>query len=196
MQSAFSLDDRSRLLRWLAQGSRLAREKRGDRARPADVVWLLMQNAVQVMDKTPDQEKRWLTSGYRSGGWNQVGLTFQEARELERLRAHAAIATVGDSPDRIMLAHEQDRSYDVLSFLRWCGVHVKTKRAAQMRKAAVILARQGDCDAFRKVWLEGSREAMSRQAVSKFRQVLCGHILAGLREDCGIYPVPGTCEFI
>lgn len=196
MQSAFSIDDRSRLLRWLGQGAGLAKAKKGERARPADVIWILLQNAVQVMDQQPDNEKRWLTSGYRSGGWNQVGLTYSEAKELERLRAHAAIQPHDGGSERISLAHEQDRAYDVLSFLRWCGVHVKTKRAPQMRRAAVVLAQQGDGEVFRKLWLEGNRDGISRQAVSKFRQVLCGHILAGLREDCGIYPVPGTCEFV
>ena len=52
--------------------------------RHTDVIWQLLVEAVEVIDKTPDQERRWLTSGQRSGGWNMVGMSRAELVEIEQ----------------------------------------------------------------------------------------------------------------
>jgi hypothetical protein len=190
MPAAFSPKDKERLLRWLSHGVEMAREQRGERATHVDVIWCLIQNAVLTMDRSPDQERRWLTSGYRSGGWNSVGLTYTEARQLEALRCHAAMVPYDTMRDAALSAHEQDRALDVMTFLRWCGVYIKSRKPEQMRKAAIALAKGGDCNLFRLIWV-GRDKDITRSAVSKFRQVLAGHILAGLREECGIVPAEG-----
>jgi hypothetical protein len=94
MQIAFSPEDRERALSWLGHGVELAREKYGASATYRHVLWLLINEALDLLDRVPDQEKRWLSSGTRSGGWSAVGMTREELLEIERLRVMASMMLI------------------------------------------------------------------------------------------------------
>jgi len=80
--SSLLLEERTKALGWLTHGGELAVDLKGDRARHSDVIWQLIVEAVEVIDKTPDNERRWLTSGQRSGGWNMIGMTREDLVEI------------------------------------------------------------------------------------------------------------------
>src|SRR4051812_42534738 len=77
-------------LKWLSHGEKLACALKGDKARHTDVVWQLLTEAVEVIDKQPDQERRWLTSGNRSS-WKAPGLSRADVIALERVRLLSAM---------------------------------------------------------------------------------------------------------
>lgn len=174
-----------RILSWLRHGADLAREQKADKAKHNDVIWRLIEEAIETIDKLPDQDKRWLTSGFRSGGWGMVGMTASDLRELERIRFLSAMkpydGPAGFQKDRLA----ETRAMDVLSWFRYFS----EKRFLDMQKATVALARGGDCEAFHRVWAPKRR--ISPQAVSQFRQQVVGLILTGLAREFGIVKGPG-----
>jgi hypothetical protein len=187
MPSGFRPEDRERILRWLSHGVALARDLKGDRARNSDAIWLLFTEALDIFDRVPDQERSWLTSGLRSGGWSSVGLTLAEAREIERVRLHCGMKPYDGPAGRVIEAAAVDRALDVLCFMRWFGAYVKSDRVEAMQRATLALARGGDQEAFHRAWSPGRK--LTRQGVAHFRQVVFGHVLAGLRNDLGIVPI-------
>ena len=200
MASSHSPEDRQRYLRWLDQGVELARAKHGSRASYRHVIWLLIEKAVEDIDSDFDQQHRWLTSGTRSGGWNAVGLTHAELRELERIRVLSSIAPY-DGPSRHMpSATDIERAVDVLTWLRWIGhtkahqdIDAKAERDKRLQKAAMTLARCGAVEAVFRIY--GPERTRPRQVVHEIKTRTIGAILRGLREDLGIVPADDGLSF-
>ncbi len=187
MQSGFQPDDAERVLRHLRHGTELAWHLKGDKATASDAIWCLITEALETFDRMPDQERSWLTSGTRSGGWSSVGLTGAEAREIERLRLMSAMKPYDGPTGRVIERDAQDRAFDVLLLLRYLGMYVATRRPVdQMTRATLALARGGDCEAFHRIW--SPKKRISRQAVANFRQTVFGHIIVGLRRELAIVP--------
>jgi hypothetical protein len=180
------LEDRTKALGWLAHGGELAEALKGDQARHSDVIWQLLIEAVEVIDKTPDQERRWLTSGQRSGGWNMVGMSRAELVELEKHRLLSAMkpfdgrATYGPQQD------DSERALGVLAWLRWCN---GARGSERLTKAAVALARGGDLEVVHRLYCPTRKP--NRQNIHEIRIRTVGFILTGLKTDLGIVPGDG-----
>lgn len=172
---------------WLAHGGELARALKGEEARHRDVIWMLLTEAVETIDKLPDQERRWLSSGARSGGWNMVGMSIADLKELERIRLLSAMKPYDGSSRASFATHDIDRALGVMEWLRWCN------RAAQpepLKKAAVVLARGGDQEIVHKVYCPNRKP--NRQNVHEIKTRTTGFIITGLREDLSIIPGEGV----
>jgi len=185
----FAPEDRTRLLGHLNHGVELAAGSGGSRASHDRVIWRLIEEAVETMDRTPDQERRWLTSGTRSGGWNAVGLTPQEAADLERIRFLSAMKPYDGSPSVKPQRNDVERAMDVLEWLRWCdGYH----EHRQLTKAAVVLARGGDSELVYRLY--APERKFTRQIIHEIRKRVCTYVLKGLA-TIGIVPGPkGTFQ--
>lgn len=188
MKTSFSPEDRGMLLRWLDHGVELAQELKGERAGHRDVIWSLLVEAVDLIDRTPDQEKRWLTSGTRSGGWNMVGLTIADLREIERLRILSSMKPFDGMAKYAPQRDDLERCMGVLEWLRWCN---GARNALRLVKAAVVLARGGETEIVHKIY-SPARKKQSRQTTYEIKTRVVGYILRGLREDCGIIPGEGA----
>lgn len=180
MPSPLSPESRDRTLRWLAHGAELAQGRYGDRATPRHTIWMLLSEALDLLDRIPDQEWSWLSSGTRSGGWNGVGMTRAEMEEIERLRVLSSML-VPTQTRYLPQRDEVDRSLDVIEWLRWCSVG----EDHSLQKAAVLLARGAEEAAVR-TWSKAGRSRI-RQVVYEIRTQTVGRILRGLR-DSGIVP--------
>lgn len=192
MALSLSPDDRYRILRQLSHGAELARSRHGDRATHHRVIWALIEEAVDVLDRLPDQDRRWLTSGTRSGGWNMVGLSDVEAADLERIRILCAMkpydGQAGYTPQR----DDTDRAVDVMGWLRWCAPKDDTasEKSRRLVKAAVALARGGDTEAVHRIY-DPKGKRYHRQMIHEIRKRCADLVLRGLREDCNIIPGSG-----
>jgi hypothetical protein len=190
MTTSSSLEDRNKALGWLTYGGELAVALKGDRAKHADVIWTLLTDAVEIMDKTPDNERRWLTSGNRSGGWNQVGMTRNELIEIERIRVLCSMKPFDGQTKYSAQRDDVDRALGVMVWLRWCnGIRLSER----LTKAAVALARGGDSELVHRLYCPTRKP--NRQNVSEIRTRTTGLIMRGLREDLNIVPVPYTLYF-
>lgn len=121
MINSSSHEDRVKTLGWLTHGGELAVGLKGDRAKHIDVIWCLLSEAVEVIDKTPDQERRWLTSGNRSGGWNMIGMSRQELIEIEKMRVLCSMKPFDGQTKYAPQRNDVDRALGVLEWLRWCS---------------------------------------------------------------------------
>jgi hypothetical protein len=130
-------------LTWLAHGGELARALKGDKAKHADVIWQLLVEAVEVIDKQPDQERRWLKSGTRSGWSMPGGLTRAELVALERTRFLSAMKPFDGQATYKPQGPDLDRALAILDWLRWCNA---ARNSERLRKSAVALARNGDTE--------------------------------------------------
>ncbi|MCP1757740.1 hypothetical protein [Bradyrhizobium elkanii] len=186
MTTSSSLEDRIAALGWLAHGGELAVGLKGDRAKHSDVIWQLLVEAVEVIDKTPDQERRWLTSGSRSGGWNMIGMTRADLQEIERIRLLSAMkpydGTTKTSPQR----NDVDRALGVLGWMRWCNA---ARLADRLAKAAIALARGGDQEAVHRLYCPTRKP--NRQNIGEIRTRTVGFILTGLKNEMQIVPAQG-----
>jgi hypothetical protein len=141
MKPSSLLEDRIKTMSWLTHGGELAVELKGDRAQHKDVIWQLLVEAVEVIDKTPDNERRWLTSGQRSGGWNMIGMTRADLKQIEQIRLLSAMKPYDGATKYAPQRNDVDRAIGVLDWLRWCS---SARLADRLTKAAVALARGGD----------------------------------------------------
>jgi hypothetical protein len=189
MQIAFSPEDRERALSWLDHGVELAREKYGASATYRHVLWLLIHEALDLLDRVPDQEKRWLSSGTRSGGWSSVGMTREELLEIERLRVMASMMPFDGATRYQPQRNEVDRSLGILEWLRWCS-----KGDDHSLQKAVVLLAKGAEDAAVKAFSKPGRTRL-RQVGYEIRTQAIGLILKGLREDAGIVPSADRLNF-
>lgn len=187
MTSYSSPDDRSKALRWLGYGSELAKDLHGERASHRDAIWCLLCEAVQVVDRLPDQERRWLTSGTRSGGWNMVGMSLAELREIERIRLLSAMKPYDGSARVSPQSEAIDRALDILGWLNWCNV---ARMPQRLKKAAIALARGGDTDAVHRIYCPNRK--LNRQNISEIKTRTIGFILTGLKNEAGIIPGEGS----
>jgi hypothetical protein len=183
MMTSSSLEDRINAMSWLNHGVELAVALKGDRAQHKDAIWQLLVEAVEVIDKTPDNERRWLTSGNRSGGWNMIGMTAADLKEIERLRLFSAMKPYDGATKYAPQRNDVDRAIGILDWLRWCS---SARMADRLTKAAVALARGGDQEIVHRLYCPTRKP--HRQNVHEIRTRTVGFILAGLKKDLGIVP--------
>ena len=187
MTTSSSLEDRVKTLGWLVHGGELAVELKGDRARHTDVIWQLLVEAVETIDKTPDQERHWLTSGNRSGGWNLIGMTRADLIEIERIRLLSAMKPFDGKATYAPQRNDLERALGVLSWMRRCNA---TRMPERLTKAAIVLARGGDHEMVHRLYCPTRKP--HRQNVNEIRTRTTGYILRGLRETHGIVPTFGV----
>jgi hypothetical protein len=186
MRTSSSPEERSTILGWLTHGGELAVGLKGDRAKHNDVIWQLLVEAVEVIDKTPDQERRWLTSGNRSGGWNMIGMSRAELFEIERIRLLSAMKPYDGQAKYAPQRNDIDRALGVLSWMRWCNAARLPDRLA---KAAIALARGGDSELVHRLYCPTRKP--NRQNATEIRTRTVGFILTGLKNSFGIVPAAG-----
>ncbi|MET4791637.1 hypothetical protein ABIF64_003815 [Bradyrhizobium japonicum] len=168
-------------LRWLNYGAELAYDLKGVGARHADVIWQLLVEAVEVIDKTPDQEQRWLTSGTRSG-WKSPGLSRADLVDLERIRFLSALKPFDHDVNRLLpQGDDEDRALGVLEWMRWVNA---AKSGGKLSRAAIALARGGDNEIVQRIYCPGRKP--NRQNVREVKVRTVGFIMTGLRVDLGI----------
>ncbi|TYO65429.1 hypothetical protein FXV83_15955 [Bradyrhizobium hipponense] len=179
--------DATLVLGWLRRGAELAYDLKGyEEARHNDVIWQLLVESVAIVDKLPDQEKRWLTSGRRSGGWNMIGMSRAELIEIERIRLLSAMKPFDGDTKTAPQRDDIDRALGVLEWLRWCNCARMPKRLV---KAAMALARGGDKDIVHRHYRPNSKP--KHTDIHEIRTRTVGFILKGLKNDLGIVPGNG-----
>lgn len=187
---AASPDQRQRYLRWLRHGATLARDFHGVGARPAQAIWCLLIEALETMARVPDQEKRWLSSGTRSGGWGMAGgMTRAELEEIERLRILSAMSPFEEGAKVSPQRDAVERAVDVLDWLRFTSKDDDHR----LMKAAVHLA-QGR-EGLAGLALGKGAGSRTRQVAYEIRTQTVGRILRGLRETAGIVPAAAGLRF-
>lgn len=176
-----SSEDRRKALSWLNHGVELARSLKGEQIKVRDVIWCLLTDAIDMIDRTPDQERRWLTSGSRSGGWGMVGMSAAELQQIERIRILSAM-TPCDSGNRYSpQQNDLERALGVMSWLRWCN---SARQPERLTKAAVVLARNGDHEAVHRIYCPTRKP--NRQNINEIKTRTVGYILNGLKNVMGI----------
>ena len=183
MPNSFSPEDRDRVQRWLGHGAELALELKQERATHRDVIWCLLCEAVDVVDRLPDQEKRWLSSGTRSGGWNMVGLTYAELMELERIRLLSAMKPYDGVTRVAPQSNDVDRALGVMSWLNWCNA---ARLPHRLKRAAVALARGGESDIVHRIYCPTRKP--NRQNINEIKVRTVGFITNGLKKYYGLVP--------
>lgn len=169
------------VLRWLSHGAELAYDLKGTEAKHTDVIWQLLVEAVEAIDKTPDQERRWLTSGARSG-WKSPGLSRADVVVLERIRLLSALKPFDDDVTRLLpQGDDEDRALGVLEWMRWVSA---AKSGDKLSRAAIALARGGDNELVQRIYCPGRKP--NRQNVREVKVRTIGFIMTGLRDDLGI----------
>jgi len=172
-------EERAQILRWLSHGAELAWDRHGERATHDHVIWCLVEEAIDIIDRQPDQEKRWLTSGTRSGGWNMVGLTISEAMQMEAIRIMSAMKPYDGQATYKPQRDDVEKAMTVLDWLRFCHVGFNGKNLV---KAIVALARGGDSELVYRVYDPQGKRKLTRQLIHEIRKRCATYILAGLRQ--------------
>ncbi|WP_434854462.1 hypothetical protein [Bradyrhizobium sp. HKCCYLS1011] len=140
-----------------------------------------------MIDKTPDQERRWLTSGNRSGGWNMIGMSRAELLVIERIRLLSAMKPYDGQTKVAPQRDDVERSLGVLAWMRWCNA---ARLPDRLVKAAIALARGGEAEVVHRLYCP-TRKSRNRQAVYEIRQRTVGFILTGFKNDLGVVPGDG-----
>ncbi len=183
MTTSSQLEAKISALGWLSHGAELAKALKGERATHSDVIWCLLVEAVETVDKTPDQERRWLSSGSRSGGWNMIGMTHADLKEIERIRLLSAMKPFDGSTRCSPQRNDVERSLGVLEWMRWCN---SARLSERLTKAAIALARGGDQAVVHKLYCPNRKP--NRQNINEIRTRTIGYIMSGLRKSLGIVP--------
>jgi hypothetical protein len=184
--SSLLLEQRAKALGWLSHGGELAVELKGDRASHFDVIWQLLVEAVEIIDKTPDNERRWLTSGQRSGGWNMIGMTRADLVEIEKIRLLSAMKPFDGQSKYSPQRNDVERALGVLEWMRWCNV---ARLPDRLRKAAIALARGGDQELVHRLYCPTRKP--NRQNIGEIKSRTIGFIQTGLKTDLSIIPGQG-----
>jgi hypothetical protein len=174
-------------LDWLTHGGELAVALKDNRARHSDVIWQLLVEAVEVIDKSPDRERQWLKSGTRSG-WTAPGMSKSELAALERLRMLSGMKPHDSDVTRYSQRGDEERALGVLAWLRWLN---SAKSGDRLSKAAIALARSGDLEVVARIYAP-ARTSRHRQLAYEVKTRTVGFILAGLRDHLGIIPADGV----
>jgi len=178
----------NQILRWLQHGASLALREKGEAASHRDVIWKLIEDAIESINKLPDQERRWLSSGTRSGGWGQVGEEARDIRELEKNRVLSGMKIADGDATYSPQSADIDRAMGVLEWLNALHQH---RNGDRLKKAAVLLASKGDTDAVAKVFSPNRKPG--RRMVYEIRSMATSIILAHLK-NIGIFPA-GRVDF-
>lgn len=179
-----SVEYASKALSWLAHGEQLAVSLKGEAAKHSDVIWQLIVEAVEITDNLPDQERKFLTSGNRSGGWNQVGMTPGEAFQIEKIRMLCAMRPNDSEPRFQAQRNDLERAMGVLEWMRWIDAARLPKR---LRKAAIAMARGGDEQIVHTIYCP-NRGGRNRQISYEIKSRTAGFIMNGLKKDLHIVP--------
>jgi hypothetical protein len=180
--------DRDDALRWLDHGAELARDLKGTRAKYRDVIWQLLIESIETIDKTPDQERCWLTSGKRSNWTHSTGMSHADLIALERVRLLSAMKPHDTDQATYLPQRDEERAMGVLEWMRWVRA---AKSGDRLSKAAVALARSGDSEIVQKIYCPNRKP--SPQNVHEVKIRTAGLIMAGLRDDLHIVPGDGVC---
>lgn len=186
MTTSSPLEVKTATLGWLAHGAELAKALKGDRATHADVIWCLLVESIETIDKTPDQDRRWLSSGSRSGGWNMIGMTHADLKLIEHIRLLSAMKPFDGSTKVSPQRNDVERSMGVLEWMRWCNA---ARLPERLTKAAIALARGGDQAVVHKLYCPNRKP--NRQNINEIRTRTIGYIMSGLRKNLGIVPSDG-----
>jgi hypothetical protein len=186
MISSSTLEARTNALGWLTHGGELAVALKGDKAKHSDVIWQLLVEAVEVIDKTPDNERRWLTSGQRSGGWNMIGMTRADLIEIEKIRLLSAMKPYDGKAKYAPQRNDVERALGVLEWMRWCNA---ARLSDRLTKAAIALARGGDQELVHRLYCPTRKP--NRQNIGEIKTRTVGFIMTGLKNDLLI--VPADC---
>jgi hypothetical protein len=186
MNSSSLLEKRTKAIGWLTHGGELAVALKGERACHSDVIWQLIVEAVEVIDKTPDNERRWLTSGHRSGGWNMIGMTRADLVEIEKIRLLSGMKPFDGQTKYSPQRNDVDRALGVLEWMRWCNVARLPKRLID---GAIVMARGGDTEMVKKAYCPNHK--ITRQGYNEIRARTIGFIKRGLKMDLSIVPGDG-----
>lgn len=179
--------DRAHALCWLDHGADLARDLKGDKAKHRDAIWELLVESIEVIDKTPNQERRWLTSGLRSNWKHPTGMSHADLIALERARVISALKPIDDGVTRCLPQRDDDeRAMGVLAWMRWVRA---AKSGDRLSKAAIALARGGDTEVVHRLYCPTRKPSPQNVFEVKVRTI--GFILTGLRDDLGIVPGSG-----
>lgn len=181
-------EERAQILRWLSHGAELAWGRHGERATHDHVIWCLVEEAIDILDRQPDQEKRWLTSGTRSGGWNMVGMTISEALQMEEIRILCAMKPYDGNASYKPQRDDVEKAMTVLDWVRFChDMH----NGKALVKAIVALARGGDAEIVYRIYDPARKRKWSRQMIHEVRKRCATYIRAGLQRQ-GIIASHGT----
>lgn len=184
----FRPSDTDDALGWLAHGADLARDLRGDKARHHDAIWELLVEAIAIIDRQPDRERGFLTSGRRSNWKLPTGLTHREVSALERNRILSSMLPHdGQATTYGLQRDDTQRALSIMDWLRWCHAKSGDRRLV---KAAVALARGGDSEVVHRIYAPNRKP--HRQTIHEVRMLTTGRILAGLKKNLGIVPGHGT----
>lgn len=182
VSKTFGTPDTDAALCWLDHGAELARDLRGDKAKHRDVIWQLLVEAVEVIDKTPDQERHWLTSGLRSNWKHPTGMSHADLIALERVRVLSAMKPFDSDHTKYSFRRDDgERAMGVLAWMRWVRA---AKSGDRLSKAAVVLARSGDSEIVQKIYCPNRKP--NAQNVLEVKIRTAGLIMTGLRDDLGI----------
>jgi hypothetical protein len=182
--NGFQSEDRERFLRWLRYGADLAKEIYKDEADHRKVIWILIVDAVDLVDRLDDQERRWLDKGKRGQSWN-ITQTLPEAVQTEILRIMCAMKPAEGVPRYRPQGIDHERMLDVLSWLRWTN---GTREPKRLQMAAIEVARGMPRDVVLRAYRP--REKVSRKVHYEIKKRVTDHILEGLK-DLGIVPGRG-----
>lgn len=173
-------------LRWLRRGAERALKLRGERARHTDVIWQALCEALELIEKDEDQEKRWLSSGTRCSLASLQGMSLQEAFELQVAQMMDAMGAPGTKVNTRPATGDHDFMMDVLAWLRFCV----TKRDPDNRlgKAVAAIALGNDVSAVARIM----GRPVTRRTVEDIRDVRVPRlILRGLRDRFNLVPSEG-----
>lgn len=172
-----------RNLRWLRAGRSIATSAHGLPPSPFNDIWVSLVDAVEMIDRVPDREKGWLTSGKRAQVFG-FATTREDVQLLEFLLHTIGESTFSQIETKVdLVADDHERMLDVLAWLRYCD---RARQPVVFKKAIVELARGRSSEAVRT--LIGERD-LSRQAVYQMKVRAVNFIREGLERDFGIYPI-------
>jgi hypothetical protein len=191
MQPSSDNEARNRALRWLGHGAELARSRFEGRPKPWHTIRVLLEDALQIMERIPDEEKRWLNSASRSGGWSSVGMTQAELAEIERIRVLAGIKPFDGQARTLPQRDDVERALGVLEWLRFCNSDRDPEH--RLQKAVVQLAR-GNTEAAVRIY--GNGRMRFAQVEYEVRTKGIGRIISGLRKTLGIVPAADGSGFV
>jgi hypothetical protein len=170
-----------RCLRWLRHGRVLSTEIYGVKAGPFQDVWTLLVEAVEMIDRTPDRERGWLTSGNRAQVFG-FAVTKEDIKILNTLLEAIGETTFSQQGTRVDLVNDDhERMLDVLEWLRYCD---RARQPNQFRKVIMAMARGGDNDVVRKLLKKSGN--LDRRTIHMMRVRAVNFIIDGLNKDFGI----------
>lgn len=143
------------------------------------VLWTMIVDAVDMVERLDDKERRWLSSGFRSNGWHAVVNRLIDRREMERHRIHSGISIAEGQPYYAPQGQSVERTLWVLSWLSW--VHADPRRGPDLVKAAVLLAKGREQHA-----AELMPRTRSRQVSYEIKNRVSDHVRRGLKREYGI----------